>query len=442
MLIVGGGIGGLTLALSCHQAGISCRVFEAAPEVLRWASASTCCRMRCASSASSASPKALAAHAIETRELAFYSRHGQPIYKEPRGRFAGYDWPQLSIHRADLHKVLLDATRERLGERRRAARPSRLKRLDQDGAGVTLHFDDGPPQRGKVAIGCDGIHSALRRQLFPDEGPPKYSGVNMWRGVVRWPAFLGGDTMVSTGWMTVGKTVIYPVRPGTPETGGKPLINWVAEIERPEAVRQDWTGRGRLEDMMPAFAGLKFDLLDISGMIESTEEILEYPMVDRDPLPRWSFGRITLLGDAAHPMYPRGSNGAGQAILDARFLTGQSRARRHASRPSPPTKRCASGDGQGRADQPQRSARCHPARGLEALRRKRFDRIEDLIPMAELRGDPRRYRKVSGFDRETLEDAAELRVVFVIREAKRSSETKEGSKESFDGQEDAHWRNT
>ena len=129
--------------------------------------------------------------------------------------------------------------------------------------------------------------------------------------------------MVSTGWMTVGKTVIYPVRPGTPETAGLPLINWVAEIERPEAVRQDWTGRGRLEDMMPAFAGLKFDWLDISGMIESTEEILEYPMVDRDPLPRWSFGRITLLGDAAHPMYPRGSNGAGQAILDARFLTGQ-----------------------------------------------------------------------------------------------------------------------
>src|ERR1700730_6297508 len=129
--------------------------------------------------------------------------------------------------------------------------------------------------------------------------------------------------MVSTGWMTVGKTVIYPVRPGTPATAGLPLINWVAEIERPEAGRQDWPAPGRPGDIMPAFAGLKFDWLDISGMIESTEEILEYPMVDRDPLPRWSFGRITLLGDAAHPMYPRGSNGAGQAILDARFLAGQ-----------------------------------------------------------------------------------------------------------------------
>ena len=122
----------------------------------------------------------------------------------------------------------------------------RCVRVDQDGSGVTIHFDDAPPQRGKVAVGCDGIHSALRRQLYPDEGPPKYSGVNMWRGAMRWPAYLGGDTMVSTGWMTVGKTVIYPVRAGTPETGGMPLINWVAEIERPEAVRQDWTGRGRL----------------------------------------------------------------------------------------------------------------------------------------------------------------------------------------------------
>ena len=311
------------------------------PRSSRWASASTSCRTACASSASSACRTRWRPRAIETRELAFYSRHGQFIYKEPRGRYAGYDWPQLSIHRADLHKVLLDATLQRLG--RDAVRlDHRCLKAEQDSAGVTLHFDKAEPQRGKVAVGCDGIHSALRWQLYPDQGPPKYSGVNMWRGAVRWPAFLSGDTMVSTGWMTVGKTVIYPVRPGTPETGGQPLINWVAEIERPEAVRQDWTGRGRLADMMPAFAGLKFDWLDISGMIESTEEILEYPMVDRDPLPRWTFGRITLLGDAAHPMYPRGSNGAGQAIIDARFLTGQIKtARRHRAGAAAATRPCA-----------------------------------------------------------------------------------------------------
>jgi 2-polyprenyl-6-methoxyphenol hydroxylase-like FAD-dependent oxidoreductase len=225
----------------------------------------------------------------------------------------------------------------------------------------------------------------------------------MWRGAVRWPAFLAGDTMVSTGWMTVGKTVIYPVRPGTPETGGKPLINWVAEIERPEAVRQDWTGRGRLADMMPAFAGLKFDWLDISGMIESTEEILEYPMVDRDPLPRWTFGRITLLGDAAHPMYPRGSNGAGQAIIDARFLTGQIK-KLGASAEALEAYEAVRGPATANVVLANRN---NPPDAIlrEVWQRsggQRFERIEDVISPAELQAISDRYKKVAGFDRESL----------------------------------------
>jgi 5-methylphenazine-1-carboxylate 1-monooxygenase len=402
VLIVGGGIGGLTLALSLHQAGISARVFEAAPEVQPLGVGINILPHGMRELCELGLQDALVACAIETRELAFYSRHGQFIYKEPRGRYAGYDWPQLSIHRADLHKVLLDATIERLG--RDAVRlDHRCLKAEQDSAGVTLHFDKAEPQRGKVAVGCDGIHSALRWQLYPDQGPPKYSGVNMWRGAVRWPAFLAGDTMVSTGWMTVGKTVIYPVRPGTPETGGKPLINWVAEIERPEAVRQDWTGRGKLSDMMPAFAGLTFDWLDISGMIESTEEILEYPMVDRDPLPRWTFGRITLLGDAAHPMYPRGSNGAGQAIIDARYLTGQIKAlgateqalQHYEAVRGPATANVVLAN---RNNPPDAILR-------EVWQRsggQRFERIEDVISATELQAISDRYKKVAGFDREEL----------------------------------------
>ena len=402
VLIVGGGVGGLTLALSLHQAGISCRVFEAAPDVLPLGVGINLLPHAMRELSELGLADRLAAQCIETRELAFYSRHGQFIFKEPRGRFAGYDWPQLSIHRADLHRVLLDATRQRLGAD--AVRLGhRITKVDQDAAGVTLRFDNAPAQPGKVAVGCDGIHSALRRQLYPDEGPPKYSGVNMWRGAVRWPAYLGGNIMVSTGWMTVGKTVIYPIRAGTPETNGLPLINWVAEIERPDAVRQDWTGRGRLADMMPAFAGLKFDWLDISAMIESTEEILEYPMVDRDPLPRWTFGRLTLLGDAAHPMYPRGSNGAGQAIIDARFLTGQIKklgaseealAAYEAVR-NPQTAKVVLTN---RTDPPDAILR-------EVWQRSggnRFERIEDVISTAELQDISDRYKKVAGFDRETL----------------------------------------
>ena len=292
VLIIGGGIGGLTLALSLHQAGVSCRVLESAPEIRPLGVGINLLPHAMRELSELGLQDRLAARAIETRTLAYYSRHGQPIISDTRGRYAGYDWPQLSIHRADLHDVLLEAARARLGDDA-VQLDRRCTRIDQDGSGVTVHFDNAAPQAGKVAIGCDGIHSAVRRQLFPDEGPPKYSGVNMWRGAVHWPEFLGGDTMISTGWFTVGKTVIYPIRPGTPETGGKPLINWVAELARTEAVRQDWTGRGRLEDLMPAFAGLKFDFLDVSGMIEATDEILEYPMVDRDPLDRWTFGHIS-----------------------------------------------------------------------------------------------------------------------------------------------------
>ena len=402
VLIVGGGVGGLALALSLHQAGISSRVFEAVPAILPLGVGINLLPHAMRELSELGLQDALAARAIETRELAFYSRHGQFIYKEPRGRFAGYDWPQLSIHRADLHDVLLTAVRQRLGDDA-VQLGHRCIQVDQDANGVTLHFDKAQPQSGKLVVGCDGIHSALRRQLVPGEGPPKYSGVNMWRGAVRWPAFLGGDTMVSTGWMTVGKTVIYPVRPGTPETGGLPLINWVAEIERPDAVRQDWTGRGRLADMMPAFAGLKFDWLDITAMIESTEEILEYPMVDRDPLPRWNLGRLTLLGDAAHPMYPRGSNGAGQAIIDARFLAGQIRKlgageaalAAYETVRNPATAKVVLTN---RTDPPDAILR-------EVWKRsggKRFERIEDVISAAELQEMSDRYKKVAGFDRETL----------------------------------------
>ena len=402
VLIVGGGVGGLALALSLHQAGISCRVFEAVPAILPLGVGINLLPHAMRELSELGLQDALAARAIETRELAFYSRHGQFIYKEPRGLFAGYDWPQLSIHRADLHDVLRTAVRQRLGDDA-VQLGHRCIQVDQDANGVTLHFDKAQPQSGKLVVGCDGIHSALRRQLVPGEGPPKYSGVNMWRGAVRWPAFLGGDTMVSTGWMTVGKTVIYPVRPGTPGTGGLPLINWVAEIERPDAVRQDWTGRGRLADMMPAFSGLKFDWLDITAMIESTEEILEYPMVDRDPLPRWNLGRLTLLGDAAHPMYPRGSNGAGQAIIDARFLAGQIRKlgageaalAAYETVRNPATAKVVLTN---RTDPPDAILR-------EVWKRsggKRFDRIEDVISATELQEMSDRYKKVAGFDRETL----------------------------------------
>jgi 2-polyprenyl-6-methoxyphenol hydroxylase-like FAD-dependent oxidoreductase len=225
------------------------------------------------------------------------------------------------MHRGDLQGVLLDAVIERVG-RGRIHFGSRCTGVAQAGERVHARFEgDGgvhlPPQSAAILVACDGIHSAIRRQFYPHEGEPVYSGVNMWRGVTRWPSFLSGASMVRAGWLATGKMVIYPVRD---HADASQLVNWVAEIETPTYQRWDWSRPGHLDDFIPAFRDWHFDWLDVPAMIRAADSILEFPMVDRDPLPRWSFERVTLLGDAAHPMLPRGSNGAVQAILDARDL--------------------------------------------------------------------------------------------------------------------------
>jgi 2-polyprenyl-6-methoxyphenol hydroxylase-like FAD-dependent oxidoreductase len=220
--------------------------------------------------------------------------------------------------------VLLDAFLARAGHDRLRLN-HHCTGVEQDDTGVSVSFSDGPngvsqtKVRGRVAIACDGIHSAIRKQFYPDEGEPRYSGVNMWRGVTRWKPMLSGASMVRAGWLSHGKMVIYPIRAAGAD--GLQLINWVAEIETQTYRKRDWTRPGSIDDFIDAFADWHFDWLDVPAFIRAADSVLEFPMVDQDPLPRWSFGLITLLGDAAHPMVPRGSNGAGQAILDARALT-------------------------------------------------------------------------------------------------------------------------
>jgi 2-polyprenyl-6-methoxyphenol hydroxylase-like FAD-dependent oxidoreductase len=329
--IIGAGIGGLTLALALHRARIACRVYEAAAEIRPLGVGINVLPHASAALASLGVLAQLERVAVVTREAAFFNRFGQHVYSEPAGRFAGHDAPQLSIHRADLQAVLLDAVRERIGADRVVTGRACVGVDGVDDDRVRLRFDDpaGAPvdaRAAAVAVGCDGIHSALRRQLYPDEGPPRWSGVNMWRGVVAHAPFLSGATMVRAGWLSVGKMVIYPIRNAI-DDAGRQLVNWVAELECAEPVRRDWSARGALDDFLPTFADWHFDWLDVAAMIRATPTVLAYPMVDQDPLARWSFGRVTLLGDAAHPMVPRGSNGAGQAILDAICLADQLAAR-------------------------------------------------------------------------------------------------------------------
>jgi 2-polyprenyl-6-methoxyphenol hydroxylase-like FAD-dependent oxidoreductase len=324
IIIVGGGIGGLTLALALHEAKIPCRVFESAPQIKAVGVGINLLPHATRELAALGLGPALAKVAIETADATFFNRFGQLIYQEPLGRAAGYDQPQFSIHRGDLQMVLLDAFRARAGRDRIISNHHCLG-VEQDEAGVGVTFSDGPSGsaratvRGRVAIACDGINSAIRKQFYPDEGEPRYSGVNMWRGVTWWKPMLSGASMVRAGWLSHGKMVIYPIRAAGSD--GLQLINWVAEIETPNYRKRDWNREGSLADFIGPFADWHFDWLDVPAFIRAADGVLEFPMVDQDPLPRWSFGRITLLGDAAHPMVPRGSNGAGQAILDARALT-------------------------------------------------------------------------------------------------------------------------
>jgi 2-polyprenyl-6-methoxyphenol hydroxylase-like FAD-dependent oxidoreductase len=409
IVIVGGGIGGLTLALSLHRAGVPCRVYEATPEIKGIGVGINLLPHAMRALDGLGLLDSLAAVAVETREAAFFNRFGQHIYTEPLGRAAGYPWPQLSIHRGDLHLVLLRAVCARLGEAN-VLTGWQCTGVEQDDRGVHVGFVDPvsqaerPTQHGSLAIACDGIHSVMRKQLHPDEGAPRYSGVNMWRGVTVGEPVLSGATFVRAGWLAHGKLVLYPIRNDV-DGRGRQLLNWVVEIETPHHTVRDWNRRGSLADFLPALADWRFEWCDVPALLRGAETILEYPMVDQDPLPWWTQGRVTLLGDAAHPMVPRGSNGAGQAIIDAVVLSDLlvSRAdplvalREYETQRLPATADVVLANRRNPPDAILREV-------YERTGDRPFARIDDVVSQAELVALTDAYKRVSGYDKETLGD--------------------------------------
>ncbi|WP_103382102.1 flavin-dependent oxidoreductase [Pseudonocardia dioxanivorans] len=404
VLIVGGGIGGLTLALQLHRAGVPCRVVEEAPE------------LRALGVGINILPHAsrelhrlglgpeLDRIAVRTREAVFYNRFGQLVYSEPVGAAAGYEWPQYSVHRGDLQLLLVDAVRARLGEDAIALGRRVVEVRQDDRRAVAVLEDEAgrSEESAEVLIGCDGVRSVVRATLYPQEGPPRYSGCTMWRGATLAEPFLTGASMVRAGWLSTGKMVIYPIRDDVNGTG-KQLINWVAELETEQRSGRDWNRDGALEDVIVPFEDWHFDWLDVPALIRGTERILEYPMVDQDPLPRWSFGRISLLGDAAHPMVPRGSNGAGQAILDTRVLT------ERLIDTADPVEALRAYDEE-RREATSAVVRLNRTNPPDAILRevyertgdKPFARIEDVMSDSDFEAVLGRYRTVAGYSREAL----------------------------------------
>ncbi|HQD84445.1 MAG TPA: FAD-dependent monooxygenase, partial [Quisquiliibacterium sp.] len=251
-------------------------------------------------------------------------RHGQRIWQDGRGLDAGYPFPQYSVHRGEMHLMLYRIACARLGADR-VITGQRLERFEQDDGAVRATFSarDGTrsTRTADVLLAADGIHSAARRQCYPDEGLPRWSRLILYRGVTRSAQFLSGRTMVQMG-SKAQKFVCYPISRAAYDAGAS-LTNWIACVQASadEALKpEDWNRKADVETFVHRYADWKFPDLDIVALIRGAEEVFEFPMVDRDPLPRWTFGRMTLVGDAAHPMYPIGSNGATQAIMDARAV--------------------------------------------------------------------------------------------------------------------------
>jgi 5-methylphenazine-1-carboxylate 1-monooxygenase len=401
IIIAGGGIGGLTLALMLHQQGIACTVHEAAPEVRSLGVGINALPHAIRELAALGLLERLDRIAIRTRQLTYANHRGSTIWSEPRGMGAGHEVPQFSVHRGRLHTMLWQTAIERLGPN--AIRTGeRLVDYGQTLGNVTATFQraDGTTASviGDALVGADGIHSTLRASLHPDDPGIRWNGIQMWRGAVDWPAFDEGDSMVIAG-DAVAKLVLYPIGPGmTPDTR---LTNWViyarvAEAGDPPPARENWSRLGQHEDFRHLADRIDLPFIDVRALIRATGEIFEYPMCDRDPLPWWTQGRVTLLGDAAHPMYPVGSNGASQAILDARCLTQrlQSHAVPEALAAYEAERLPATADvvRSNRVGGPERVIDLIAARAPEG-----FPRVEDVASTEELAGIVKGYAQLAGF---------------------------------------------
>lgn len=393
--IAGAGIGGLTAALCLQAKGFEVQVFEAVETLQPLGVGINVMPHASGILFELGLGDALDEMAVRTRAIEYRTRFGHLIQSDPRCVEAGFEYPQYSIHRGELQFLLLDEVRRRLGEHTVRAGKG-VEGFTQDEQGVRVLLADGDTFDCDLLIGADGFRSKVRHQLHPDEGPAHYEGTMMWRGANLQSPFADGRTMFIAGDHDV-KFVCYPIS-GRAARDGKALINWVAEVrhDQPRAAENaDWTREGD-RDFIAEFLQFRMADIDIPTLLGNTEKITQYPMIDRDPLPWWTQGRVTLLGDAAHPMYPIGANGASQAILDGRALadeladaSGPQGLQAYEAVRRPVTTNVVLNN---RKSGPEQVLDIAAARvkGPE-------DRIEDLISAEELEEVAARYRQVAGF---------------------------------------------
>ena len=411
ILIAGGGIGGMSLALTLHQIGVPCIVFEAVPQ-LQPLGVGINLQPNAVRELYDLGldDKVLGTIGIQAREWALVGRNGNDIYAEPRGLLAGYRWPQYSVHRGELQMLLYRTVRERLGDGAiRLGQRITGYRNETDGVVAIVETRDGQRSevKGSLLVGADGLHSAIRAQMHPAQPPIQWGGAIMWRGTAPGVPIRSGASFVGLGSLK-HRVVLYPISPPDPATG-LATINWIAEITVDNSqgwTQGDWNRRVALEDFIHHFEGWNYGWLDVPTMLRGAKEVFEYPMIDRDPVPTWVDGRVALLGDAAHVMYPVGSNGASQAIVDARVLGAAMLAHgvNAAALKAYDDKLCAD-----ISALVLRNRGAGPF-GMLGLVDERcggvFDDIEKVIPAAEREAFMARYKAAAGFAIETLNAAS------------------------------------
>lgn len=402
ILIAGGGIAGLTLGLTLNQIGVDFRIFETSRDIRPLGVGINLQPNAVRELYDLGLEASLETIGVKTRQISFHSKYGKKIWEEPRGQRAGYKWPQYSLHRGKLQVMLYETLLERAGPDCVVtdARATGFENADDH---AVLNLANGDCPTGDLLIAADGIHSALRAQIVPDEGDPIWNGRVLWRATTLAPDYFGGAAMVMIGHDDL-RVVAYPISEPDPETG-LVTLNWIAEKKFDPAQgwsKDDWNRGADINDFLPEFKDWTFDWIDAPALIRGADKVFEYPMVDRMPLDQWSYGRVSLMGDAAHPTYPVGSNGASQAIIDARVIGGQ--LLEHGVT----AKALEAYEAQIR---PATTGIFHANRGsgpdavmqwVEDRCKGKFDDINDVIPHAELAAHSDKYKSLAGFSIDAL----------------------------------------
>ncbi len=407
IIIIGGGIGGLATALSLHQAGIEARVFETVQSLTALGVGINIQANAVRELSELGLADEMAATGLATANLGYFNKHGQEIWREPRGRAAGYNWPQYSIHRGEFLMLLARAVRARLGEENLLL-GHHLESFHDDGKQVTAHFIDRRTgerihtEVGDALIGADGIHSVVREKLYPGQAPLHFDGMLMWRAAVETAPFLDGRTQAIIGHQGL-RFVAYPMS-GQAEKNGRSMTNWIAELRVPGDTppRADWNKRVDKSAFVHLYKDWKFPWLDVPAIIDATESIYEFPKVDREPLAQWSQGRVTLIGDAAHPMLPTGSQAGTQAVMDSRHIT---RALQEEKNAESAFARFEAERRPLMSEITLRNRQLGPEAAMQVVEERApggFKNVEDVISKAEMEEITGSFKKLAGFDREQV----------------------------------------